>query len=104
MSGSTPATGSPLYQRQIAPSEDDLMHKAWDATPWMVDAYVGPDDRRSAIQDWCRAQFGPEAWPIHGKPGTWYTGTAIIHGWQWIGFATREMLDLFLARWGGTDQ
>ncbi len=94
--------GSDLYQRQIAHCNDALMHQVWDATPWMVAAFTGsPDDDRSReIMEWCRDEFGPEAWPIHDKPGDWHSGGAIIDGWAWMGFSTQEQIDTFIARWG----
>ncbi|HET8792079.1 MAG TPA: hypothetical protein VFM75_12800 [Modicisalibacter sp.] len=91
--------GSDLYQRQIAECGDELMHRVWDGTPWMVDAYTGSpdDDRYREIAEWCRDNFGPEAWPIHGKPGSWHSGGAIVMGWSWMGFRTREMMNAFIA-------
>lgn len=94
--------GSDLYQRQIADCDDELMHTVWDGTPWMVDHYVGgfyTDGRREEIMHWCTEEFGPEAWPIHGKAGNWHSGGAIIFGWQWMGFATEEMMQRFVERW-----
>jgi len=89
-----------LYQRQIAPlghddDRDALMHKAWDETPWMIDVYTeGPgSDRYREILQWCEEKFGPEAWPIHDKPGDWHVGGVTIHGWTWIGFKTKEMME-----------
>ncbi|MCZ4284601.1 hypothetical protein O4H29_07100 [Marinobacter salarius] len=102
------ATGSDLYQRQIAECEDELMHKVWDNTPWMIDAYTGSisrdNERYQEIMEWCRDQFGPEAWPIHGKPGDWHCGGATVHGWTWLGFATKEMMDKFAAAWPVPDE
>jgi len=102
--GSVPeltAIGSPLYQRQIANSDDQLMRKVWDGTPWMCDAYTGPTagDRDDEIYKWCRDKFGPEAWPIHGHPGRWHRGGATVFGWTWMGFATEQMMQQFLDRW-----
>jgi hypothetical protein len=95
-------TGSPLYLRQIAPSDDELMHKVWDGTPWMVDAYTGPISnygRYAEIMDWCRDKFGPEAWPIHDKAGNWHSGGATVYGATWMGFATEEMMERFCEQW-----
>lgn len=94
-------TGSELYQRHIAPKDDYLMHQVWDGTPWMIDAYTGScaDDRFQEIREWCTAEFGPEAWPIHGKPGRWYSGGATVFGWTWMGFETEEMMRRFIERW-----
>ena len=79
-----------------------LMRKVWESTPWMVDVYTGDvyDGREHKIMSWCRDKFGPEHWPIHGKPGTWHRGGATIHGWTWMGFATKEMMDEFVQQWG----
>jgi len=94
--------GSDLYQRQIAPSEDELMHKVWDGTPWMVDAYTGSisnTGRYREIMEWCQEHFGPEAWPIHGKPGDWHCGGVTIDGWTWMGFRTKGMMERFCKAW-----
>lgn len=100
--------GSDLYRRTIVLSEDDrermkdLMHKVWDRTPWMLDAYTGScgADRWHEIVEWCTEQFGPEGWPIHDRPGQWHMGGATIDGWTWIGFATEEMMNRFIERFG----
>lgn len=94
-------SGTDLYERQIKQSDNDLMKKVWDGTPWMVDAHTGSiesDQYRETMQR-CREQFGPEAWPIHGKPGDWQCGCVTIHGWTWMGFKTKEMMELFLEDW-----
>lgn len=92
--------GSALY-RSLMESQyaDDLMHQVWDATPWIVDAITGGinSDRWREVMEWLREQFGPEAWPIHGKAGDWHTGGATIDGKTWIGFATAEMMERFIA-------
>lgn len=95
--------GSALYHRQITERGNDLMHQVWDGTPWMTDAYTGSienDGRYGRMMRWCRDHFGPEAWPIHGKPGNWYSGGATVLGWTWMGFRTREMMEQFLEAWG----
>ena len=95
--GSPP--GSALYC-SVMESEyaDELMHQVWDATPWMVDAITGGinSDRWREVMEWCHEQFGPEAWPIHGKAGDWHTGGATISGRTWIGFATEQMMERFI--------
>lgn len=69
----------------------------------MTDAYTGGmargDERYSEIMEWCRDHFGPEAWPIHDKPGEWHCGGATVYGWTWMGFATKEMMDNFAEAW-----
>jgi len=94
-------TGSALYGRVVAPSDDPLMHKVWQGTPWMMDAHTGSinSDRWHDVIEWCRENYGPEAWPIHDRPGQWHTGGATIHGWTWLGFATEEMMTAFAEHW-----
>lgn len=96
--------GSPLYQRQIVPCQNELIRRVWDPTPWMVDAYTGScsEERYQELAEWCREQFGPEASPIHGLSGTWQRGGATVFGWTWIGFATEAQLQQFLTRWEET--
>ena len=98
--------GTDLYRRALAFNDDDperkaLMDKVWRDTPWMVDAYTGSHytDRRHDMMEWCREQFGPEAWPIHGKPGAWHSGGATVDGWTWMGFATEGQMRMFMERW-----
>lgn len=93
---------SELHQRQIANCDDELMHQVWDGTPWMVDAYTGSisnEGRYREMMEWCRDEFGPEAWPIHGKPGDWHCGGATVFGWTWMGFAAKDMMEKFIERW-----
>lgn len=94
-------TGSELYQRQIIKGDNDLLREVWGSTPWMVQAYTGSwaDDRIMEIREWCTDEFGPEAWPIHGKPGRWHSGGATVNGWTWMGFETEEMMHRFIERW-----
>jgi hypothetical protein len=98
--------GSDLYLRALAFNDDDperkaLMAKVWCGTPWMVDAYTGSHDsaRRHELMEWCREQFGPEAWPIHGHAGQWHSGCATVDGWTWMGFATEDQMHRFVERW-----
>jgi len=101
--------GTDLYHRILAfdglDSHRATMQEVWQGTPWMVDAYTGSHDtgRRIEMMAWCREQFGPEAWPLHGRPGTWHGGGVTIHGWTWMGFATEAQLRLFLERWPAPD-
>lgn len=93
---------SELYKKQIENCNNELMHKVWDGTPWMVNAYTGSsshDERYRQIMEWCRDKFGQKAWPIHGKPGKWHSGGATVRGWTWMGFATKEMMEEFLSNW-----
>lgn len=103
--------GTALYHDMLAHEYDEerrqLMATVWDGTPWMVDAYTGGHtnhrDREYEIRDWCTDQFGPEALPLHGRPGKWQRGSATIHGYTWMGFATEEMMQRFIGRWGQTE-
>lgn len=106
MADDNPVQGSPLYQRQIANSEDALMHQVWDGTPWMIEAYTGSIanyGRYREIMEWCHYHFGPEAWPIHGLPGHWHSGGATVMGWTWMGFATEAMMQQFVEAWGSAE-
>jgi len=100
-------SGTALYQRTIAfdygdTERTDLMRKVWGGTPWMLDVKAGsPDsDLCRQVMEWCRNHFGYEAWPIHGKPGRWYRGSATIYSWTWFGFDTEDAMREFAARWG----
>ena len=96
---------TPLYSRMMAAQYNDektaaLMEQVWSGTPWMVDAKTGSTQHgRCPVREWCHEHFGPEAWPIHGKPGDWHFGSATIHGWTWMGFKTEEMMIKFCERW-----
>lgn len=101
--------GTDLFHRTMeradsqADERGELMRKVWEGTPWMVNVYTGSGDdygRSNAIRHWCQDKFGPEAWPIHGKSGTWHVGGATVMGWTWMGFATKEMMDEFMQQWG----
>jgi hypothetical protein len=77
-----------------------LMRKVWEKTPWMVNAYTGdPYIREIKMLRWCQENFGPEAWPIHGKPGKWYRGGATVNGWTRMGFETEAMMNKFCETW-----
>ena len=98
--------GNDLYHRTITYDYQNegrraLMEEVWSGTPWMVNAYTGrvSDDRWREMMVWCQDQFGPEAHPIHGMPGTWKVGGATVFGWTWFGFDTPEKLDQFIAKW-----
>lgn len=102
----TMEAGSDLYRRVLAfdygdDERADLMREVWSQTPWMVDAYSGPtaDGRDFDMRAWCRARFGAEALPLHGRPGQWQRGGATIHGWTWFGFATEAQMREFVEAW-----
>ena len=104
----TETIGNDLFARTMEfnyaqPEFLELMRKCWTPTPWMVNVYDSPhkdehEGLRREIAEWCIEQFGPESWPIHDKPADWYRGSATVYGWTWYGFATEEMLNLFLER------
>lgn len=79
----------------------ETMETVWAGTPWMLNVHTGSfsegggDQRRMA--DWCRERYGDQAWPIHGRPGQWQFGSATVHGWGWIGFATEMQMREFMA-------
>ena len=96
-------TGSELFRRAMAYYEQqgdrpDLMHRLWDDTPWMVSAFVGQvgGERDEEMRQWCHDHYGPQAWPIHGRPREWHSGGATSQGWTWFGFATETMMREFL--------
>lgn len=106
---------SALYDRSTSYNEaredgGELHRQVWRPVCWMLDVYVGReckgDDRQRDILTWCNNKWGKQHWPdANGRPtGRWRSGNAIVHGWQWFGFESREMMDEFQARWGGTDQ
>ncbi len=109
--GGIKINGSELYTRMVLRADkdgkhDELMHTVWDNTPWMVEAYTGSIDnfgRYREIMNWCRENFGEEAWPIHGKSGDWHCGGATVMGWTWIGFKTEEMMLKFIDKWRNED-
>ena len=99
--------GSELYKKVVIRAEVDdrrgrLMKTVWSPTPWMVDVFTGSTSnsgRYAEIMDWCREKFGQESSPIHGVDGTWHCGLATIHGFTWMGFATKDQMEAFCERW-----
>ena len=98
--------GSELYRREMALCEEQgdpvgLMQMVWGGTPWMAEAFTGPFGgcRLDAMRQWCRDHYGPEAWPIHGRPGNWHGGGTSIEGWTRFGFATGTMMMEFIEAW-----
>lgn len=96
--------GTELYHRTITfdygdQKRADLMRKVWSVTPWMIDCFTDSinSDREGSIRHWCSEHIGPQAHPIHGREGDWQLGGATIHGWTWIGFASEQLLEQFLA-------
>ena len=101
-SGSSPSSGSALFQQIMASDYgSDLAHEFWDETPWITSAFTDEINsmRWHEIILWCEKHYGPERWPIHDKPGDWHTGCATVHGWTWVGFATKEMMTSFEVHW-----
>lgn len=100
--------GTDLFDRMLAFNYEDaeradLMRKVWTQTPFMADVLTGTvcDDTYNVMQGWCYEHIGPPCRPIHGHEGDWQFGGVTIHGWTWIGFATQEQLDAFLAAFPG---
>lgn len=102
-------TGTDLYRSILAydygdKERGDLMEKVWSVTPWVVNVRTGSmTDMGSAyyrIKQWCAGSMGAEAWPIHGRPGSWQYGSATVFGETYIGFATEAMLDRFRSAFG----
>lgn len=95
--------GTDLFERTIAfdygdTERSDLMKKVWSVTPWMVDCYTGNigSTTERDIREWLYNNVGDQAFPIHGRGGDWQFGSATIHGWTWVGFSSKELLDEFL--------
>jgi hypothetical protein len=92
-----------LFRRTIERADeegDQLMREVWESTPWMVNAFtdsIGNHGTYPEVMNWCRANFGSEAW--FNASGQWRSGNATIHGWTWMGFATKEMMDRFCQQW-----
>lgn len=100
--------GTDLYHRTMDfdygdGERSEIMHKVWDGFPWMVNAYTGGysnnRDREHEILTWCYEHIGEQASPIHDKPGRWHRGGATVNGWTFVGFAHKEDMEKFEARW-----
>lgn len=101
-------TGTDIYRGAIEHDYGDqrctdLMRQVWDPTPWITNAYTGSfseePTRRLEIREWLTERFGAEAWPLHGRPGRWHTGSVTVNGWTWIGFDTEEAMREFEEAW-----
>lgn len=97
-----------LFDRKIAWSQENLTEeghrltlKCWAERPWLVNVYSGgiSDARERLIIEWLTEEFGPQAWPLHGKPGDWYQAGVTIQGWCDFGFATEQMMTQFQEAW-----
>lgn len=105
-----PVMGTDLYERTLAfDYEDDeradLMKMVWSVTPWMIDCFTGNinSERELTMREWLYSHIGEQAHPIHGRDGEWQLGSAVIHGWTWLGFRTEDQLPTFKAAfpdWG----
>lgn len=51
---------------------------------------------------WCYENYGDQSSPIHDRKGTWRFGHATVHGWTWVGFKSKEMMEQFLQVWGSS--
>lgn len=110
MSDTPLITGTELFESVVSYDYGDfgrseLMREVWSVTPWMVNFYIGrhSEARDIEVRAWCVEHFGPEALPIHGRPGNWQRGNATINGWTWMGFASEDMLVSFLAAWNAKE-
>jgi hypothetical protein len=103
--------GTDIFRRAIDAAMHDgdeeraeLMRKVWEPTPWIVDVWTGgfaqEFGREMYIREWCAERFGAECFTIGGREGKWQRGSATIHGMTWMGFATKEMMNEFIAKWG----
>jgi len=98
---------TPLFERTMAFEHANaettaLMRKVWEPTPWMVSAYTGRGrdrERECEMLMWCYDNIGPQASPIHDKPGRWQRGNATVDGWTWFGFTSEADMQAFVARW-----
>jgi hypothetical protein len=93
--------GNALFRRVSA--KHDAIDTHWSRHPWMVDAYTGDETRDDLMRKWLLAQIGHQAHPVHRVRGEWQRGLVTINGWTWIGFATREQMYRFLAKWTPDD-
>ena len=109
--GAGMSDGTALYRQAIDSAMYDgdeeraeLMRKVWEPTPWIVDVWTGgfaqEFGREQEIREWCTEHFGPECFVIGGRDGKWQRGSATINGMTWMGFATEEMMNEFMAVWG----
>jgi hypothetical protein len=105
--GGTGRMSTALHKRILAADYGDqdsseLMIKVWAGTPFVVNVRTGSinSETEREITEWCRENFGQDAWPIHGKPGKWQRGSATVHGETFIGFDSAESLALFVERFG----
>lgn len=102
-----------LHQRMLSFDYGDgdrknLMQDIWSGYPWMVNAYSGGysnnRDLEHDILTWCFDNIGEQGYPIHGKAGAWYRGSATINGWTWFGFSTEQDMQKFKRRWITRDE
>lgn len=94
-----------LYERIIGydygdQERNDLMRKVWQGTPYVVNVTTGSinSDEWQEIMQFCRDEFGTEAWPIHGRAGRWQSGSATVFGETFIGFDTSKAMATFIRR------
>lgn len=99
--GESSTIGSALYHKAITeclPEHRELQVKVWSPTPWMVDVFVGSEERRRLIRNWCNHNYGRESLPIHDISGNWHEGGVTINGKTWYGFKTQAMMDAVMAQ------
>lgn len=102
---------SDLFERTINfdyddPERSELMRKVWSVTPHMIECYTGNigGDREALYRAWLYENIGPQAYPIHEKPGEWQFGSVTIFGWTWLGFSTAAQLRQFKEAFPDFDQ
>lgn len=78
-------------------------HKVHDATPWMIDTYIGSREVGRDEEDWLdiwvwlAVNIGEEARPLHEKLGKWYCSGVTVDGWCWMGFTTKDDMEKFIS-------
>lgn len=102
----TEPEGTELYGRIVTydhgdDERNDLVRMVWSHTPFVVDFFTGSvdEERENSIRRWLHEKHGRECRPIHGRDGLWQFGSAVVNGWQWIGFKHKRDLEEFLNEW-----
>lgn len=80
------------------PERSEIVRKVWTVTPHMIECYTDRigSDREISIREWLLENLGHPASPIYNRDGVWQFGGAVVYGWSFLGFATKELLDQFL--------
>lgn len=98
--------GTDLHARILAFDYGDgercaLMQEVWGGHPWVTTIFIGRhnEPREREMMEWCVSQFGQRASPLHKIEGRWMVGSAVVHGWMWVGFVDQADMEMFEARW-----